>query len=299
MYESLMFASHQDWLDARREGVGGSDVGQILGVSPWGDAAAVWDAKVHEVDVPESEPMRIGSLLEPQVLQLAHEYLRSEGYLVVHEAEPDMCVLEDDPVCRYSPDGFVTIVDGVSESKVLLEAKVTSKMPDEPLPSWVAQVKWGMGITGRDVALITALCGSRASYFWVESDPVWFADARVRVRQFWDEHVVSEVRPVIVPVDPETVVELDHRYAAELSALYGRWHSAKSVADGYEAEYRKALNAGIDMYGAGVWMDQGRKLGKVSVVKSRRADWKTVAQAKGLEPEYTVSESVRMTWSKK
>ncbi|HEY1190762.1 MAG TPA: YqaJ viral recombinase family protein, partial [Gemmata sp.] len=57
-----------EWLAWRREGLGGSDIAAILGLSPYEDATrqSVFDAKVHGTERDPNFAMRRGTLMEPE-----------------------------------------------------------------------------------------------------------------------------------------------------------------------------------------------------------------------------------------
>ena len=57
--------SREEWLAARRKGIGGSDAGAVLGMNPWRTPYAVWADKTGRLpDLPDSEAMRLGRDLE-------------------------------------------------------------------------------------------------------------------------------------------------------------------------------------------------------------------------------------------
>ena len=60
-------STEDEWLAARRRGVGASEVAVVLGKSSWGSPFALWHAKVGDWDVPRSEEQLIGLELEEAV----------------------------------------------------------------------------------------------------------------------------------------------------------------------------------------------------------------------------------------
>lgn len=51
-------ATHDEWLEARKQGIGGSDMAAILGFNKYRDAVSVWLDKRGELPpVEENEPM--------------------------------------------------------------------------------------------------------------------------------------------------------------------------------------------------------------------------------------------------
>lgn len=70
-------ATKQDWLEARKNGLGGSDAAAILGLSPWRTPLDVYMERVGMVSGPdENERMKWGTLLEEPI---ADEYRRRTG----------------------------------------------------------------------------------------------------------------------------------------------------------------------------------------------------------------------------
>lgn len=62
--------SREDWLRERRNSLGGSDMGAVLGLNRWRSPYSVWADKMGLLpDQEDSEAMRIGRDLEPYVLQ--------------------------------------------------------------------------------------------------------------------------------------------------------------------------------------------------------------------------------------
>ena len=101
--------SRDEWLAHRRQGIGGSDVSALVGLSQWATPLSVWLEKTG-VYVPEdspSEAMEWGTLLEPVV---ADEFSRRSGiptepyrHLPAHPEHPWMLanvdrLIPDDPI---------------------------------------------------------------------------------------------------------------------------------------------------------------------------------------------------------
>ena len=73
--------SREQWLKERKRGVGGSDVGKVLGVSEWGTAVDVWLEKTgRTAPVEQSEAMWFGNEMEDAV---ARRYAAETGVEVV------------------------------------------------------------------------------------------------------------------------------------------------------------------------------------------------------------------------
>lgn len=63
--------TEQEWLDARRGGIGGSDAPVVLEQSPWKSPLELWGEKTGRLEAPklESDAVEMGKLLEPVVIQ--------------------------------------------------------------------------------------------------------------------------------------------------------------------------------------------------------------------------------------
>lgn len=70
--------THNEWLEDRRKGIGGSDVGTILGLNKWKSPYQLWLEKTGQVELDESnsEPAYWGNVLEEIV---AKEFTERTG----------------------------------------------------------------------------------------------------------------------------------------------------------------------------------------------------------------------------
>src|SRR5690606_29968470 len=60
--------TREDWLQARRRGIGGSDIATIAGVNPWSSPVELYLDKLGELpERPETDAMRFGKRLEQVV----------------------------------------------------------------------------------------------------------------------------------------------------------------------------------------------------------------------------------------
>lgn len=83
VYADARNLSHEEWLQARRQGVGGSDAGAIMGVHPYKGMFGVWaDKKGYGEAVEDNEAMRQGRDLEDYV---ARRFSEKTGLTVRRE----------------------------------------------------------------------------------------------------------------------------------------------------------------------------------------------------------------------
>ena len=282
-------APRAEWLAARRAGVGGSDIGALLGASPFTTPLQVWASKTSGDTTAENDAMRVGSALEPGVIALGMAWLPDNfgGRWWLDDA-PALLAHPDQPVAQYSPDGIAHGPDAT----VLLEAKVTSKHLDEPPPHWVAQVQWGLGITGLDTALIVAVNGSRAKYWPITADPVWFANALDYAAAWWSAHIIGGEMPGADPArddltifrkpDLDLAVEVEADLIARLEAARAAAKTADDAKRAAEADVKAALGDAT----AGTVGGQVRVTWKPSTRTDIDRD---ALKADGLWAEYTVT----------
>ena len=108
----------QAWLAERRNGVGGSDVAGILGLSPWASPYSVWASKVFgDVDDRDTLAMSFGRRAEQMIAPWFHELT---GLYV--GGQQTACVHPDNDWQRCTIDGKVYAADAHNEVDRFLAA---------------------------------------------------------------------------------------------------------------------------------------------------------------------------------
>lgn len=197
-----------EWLAWRRDGIGGSDVANLLGVSPFDDATpeCLFAEKVFGHTRPTNFAMRRGNRLEP----VAREWFeRKRGHKF-----PPVCVEHSDASwMRASLDGLAYVPGPGHLFAELAEIKAPNwKVHDAALAGFVpdyyrVQVQWQLLVTGAE------LC--------------WFVSVTEHSRFLLDQQLAV----VKVYADAEEQARL--HTAAE--AFWGRVLAARSVAEGVPA----------------------------------------------------------------
>lgn len=73
LFTRIVCETEQDWLDVRTDGIGGSDVAAIMGLSPWKSPVEVWMEKTKRTETPDlsgKEAVAMGTELEQDVLDM-------------------------------------------------------------------------------------------------------------------------------------------------------------------------------------------------------------------------------------
>lgn len=214
-YYKRPFANRAEWLAWRREGIGGSDVAAIAGLSTFASPMSTY---LDKLDLrPEAEPheaMLWGSILEPTI---GTEFENRTGLWIV---EPQVLTWDPEKPWRRatldglvveSPSAFADAVEQVTTGEAELidladtfplgvaEIKTTRDREWETIPDRVAcQIQWALGITGLTHAWLPVLhAGQRLAIHELDFDPAAY-DALARiVDRFWHDNVLAENPPAV------------------------------------------------------------------------------------------------------
>lgn len=201
-------AGREKWLQARQEGIGGSEVGALVGISEYETAWSVYNTKKRGgKDLSALAAVEWGHRLEDVVAQKVAEDVgmvsRFGGGLWAHREKPFL---------RVTPDRFAT-KPRAWRAQALIECKTAGD--DEhwesgtihpkgygtgsaPL-SYQAQCQWQMGIIGLPVAYLGCLVlGRERQFFTVEIhfDKEWFAELAAEAERFWVENILADEPPM-------------------------------------------------------------------------------------------------------
>jgi putative phage-type endonuclease len=172
--KQTLYAGTQEWLNARNECIGGSDVPTILGTGRFSSPFTLWSEKVGLLERDTTETMQWGNALERAIIQ---EWGQQVSVLIehctnMHIEHPTI------PQFKFSPDGFE--VDKITGQRVaLIEIKNVSSMHsrdwEEGCPDYyLDQVQFGLHCTGLNTAYVVALIGgNRCVWGEVKIDPGW------------------------------------------------------------------------------------------------------------------------------
>ncbi len=283
------------WRNERKRGVGGSDVGKVLGVSEWGTAVDVWLEKTgRTAPVEQSEAMWFGNEMEDAV---ARRYAAETGVEVVRHnfmAFDEDCHLVGniDRLVKANGSG-APAHQGEVRTALGLECKTSSQAPWDEVPlHYQAQVQTYMAlhpsIQRFDVAASFYGFAKAFKVFSVERDNEVIDSIREAVKEFWERHVIPDVPPT-----PTCEADCKAIWKASnpLRKVYATDEVAKAVKSLKELEARiKELEAGASDLKASIMaaMEDGEVLvgpdgAKLATWKSNKAskktDWEAVAKA--------------------
>ena len=217
-------SSHEEWLKAREEGIGASEVAAILGISPWETPFSLYLKKTHQAPpTEENDAMRRGHYLEDAVVQW---WMHETGEQVIKASAADIIYVHPEhPYMRVTPD---RVVKG---RKKILEVKSTAIQMGETIPDYyLAQVMYQMYVTGiHQAELIYIQGGLTFGRFIVEYDEEFANFIAEQVTEFWTNNVLGGKEPDAIDVSdlavkvprstPEKSIEADEQALDQLNVL--------------------------------------------------------------------------------
>lgn len=162
-FERLYFEDEEAWLNGRKNGIGGSDAGVILGVNKWKSRTELFAEKTGRAeaeDISDKEAVKFGKEAEKPIRQLvALDFPEWDIY------ENSFMILQskEHPRLQYSPDGEIFTLE--ESGKGLLEIKTTTVRSNAMLADWndkvpesyYAQLLHGLLVTDYDFAVLRVL----------------------------------------------------------------------------------------------------------------------------------------------
>lgn len=196
--------SKEDWLAARKTGIGGSDVGTLMGLNPYSSALQVYKSKDPDYKAPDpTTNMRKGTELEDFVLThyVIPEYF-AKGF-TVHKPKLMFCRSET-PYLHASLDGWASNTDRneyeIVEIKYVSEwgsaAWDTREYGGVPA-SYYAQVQAYMWTLDVQKAVIYALFDQTwtVKRYTVERNDFFITEMLDVVSQFWKTNMGMHIPP--------------------------------------------------------------------------------------------------------
>ena len=140
--------SREEWVDARKNSIGGSDAGAVLGLNPYKSPYALWAEKTGKLapeDISEKEAVRLGQDLEQYVayrwMEETGKKLRRENNILINPKFPFAHANIDRAVVGEPDAGF--------EAKTTSSYEIGKQCRNGEFPAnWLCQVTHYMMVTG-------------------------------------------------------------------------------------------------------------------------------------------------------
>jgi len=178
-----------EWHTERSLGVGGSEVGTVLGLNPWESAYALWAKKLNLIpsEIKENWAIRFGKAFEAPILMLwAEEHPDWEVFETGTYADEDCDYRRANPdaIARHRETGELMVV----------EVKTARMSWDEVPRAYLAQVQHYMGVLKIHKGIIVAVAGMTWNEYEVRYNQELIDVQNVALERFWNS-VKSETKP--------------------------------------------------------------------------------------------------------
>ena len=293
-------------LEERRQGIGGSDIAAILGLSRYRTPYDVWLEKTGRADQDRepSEPAYWGQLIEDVT---AREYARRTGRRIqrvtatLRHPQHQWAIAHIDRAVLIPGRRAVWRGDHLAGADAVLECKTASawksrewNADEDGVPvEYQAQCQWYLAITGLDRADVAALIGGQTFLIrTIERDDETIEAMFARAEAFWRKHVMERIPPPpinaadvarLFPNDDGELVEIGHD--AETLAIVNRLRElraeAKSLSEEIDA-LAEQLKLRIGEH-AGLAIDGRPVITWKATRPSKRVDWQALARHLGAD----------------
>lgn len=192
---STLEMTHQEWLEDRRKGIGGSDVATILGLNKYKSVYQLWLEKTDQIEVTsaQSEAAYWGNTLEEVV---AEEFSKRTGKKVRRRNK----VFEHSkyPFLRANIDRDIVGENAVLECKTANQFLANEWDEDEIPIQYICQVQHYMNVLNLDYVYFAVLIGGQ-KFVWkkMERDQELIDMITEKLVEFWTENVEKGIEPAI------------------------------------------------------------------------------------------------------
>ena len=210
-------------------GIGGTEIGAILGLSPYKTPLELWSELVS------SDPPKSRDLLHLRYGQHTEGFVARE-----YERATQMFTVEHSPTLFHKAHGYMfghvdrfvldvpdtpAVVDGVVTARRLLECKTSSAFSkgdwgeegtDQVPPLYLIQCAWYLAITGCESADLAVLIGnSDFRVYTIVRDMELEGLILSHAQAFWHDHVLGQEPPA--PINAQDAAALFPKEAPDVS----------------------------------------------------------------------------------
>lgn len=268
-----MIETREEWLAARKSGVGASEAAAVLGVDPYKSRYSLWAEKTGKVEPGDvGEPAYWGNVLEPVILA---ECEKRMGWQFSVKTKPF------DMRWTWGPSGklFATL-DAVAVRDGHGFGVVDAKAPGaRQAPAWAAgaplvyqvQIQAQLAVTGfKWGALAVLLGGQEFSVVTLDRDDAFIAVLEREVASFWG--LVEADDPPPIDASVSTIATLDRLHDEDSGITVALGDEALQVVNDRAAygktkgaadkEYKQASRELKAMLGTATWgtLPDGRRV---------------------------------------
>jgi putative phage-type endonuclease len=244
----------KQWATSRQFGIGGSEVGAILGLNSYKSAFTLWAERTGLIDgeIEDNWAMRLGREFEEPILK------------IWAEDNPDWAVYRtgtyssnEFPFMQASPDALAK--HRKTGEWVIVEIKTARFHWSELPPSYRAQVIHYMTVMGLRRAVVVAVAGWDPYEEWIELDDFEASAQNLAVSRFWNlvetktepdfdgaDNTYETVRRLHPDIDADLEVEIDGLHNLALINL--DFETAKASLNKAKSEVLQAMGKAKSAY---------------------------------------------------
>lgn len=196
---------NKQWVEARKNGIGGSDVASIMGLNKYSSPLNVWLVKTgreESPDLSDNQAVEWGNRLEAVV---ADKFADEHPELQVRRRNATMVSIKRPwafaNIDRWVTDGHGNV--GILEVKTVGMRRAADWDNGVPL-YYLTQVMHYMSVTGYQYAWVAVLIGGQEfREYYIERDEADIKVINDAVDTFWRDFVETDTAPALIGNDPE------------------------------------------------------------------------------------------------
>jgi putative phage-type endonuclease len=189
--------SHSDWLEARKLGITGTDVGGLTGVSKYSTPMKVYLDKIGALEpVEDNEAMYWGRVMEDVI---AKEF-QARNNMKINRVN---AILKH-PTYEWALGNIDRLITNEKGDKGILEIKTVSEYikdsweGEEVPPQYMVQLQWYMFVAGVKFGYFAALIGgNKYVQKYVERDEELIEMLSGIAKDFWENNVLTKTPPLV------------------------------------------------------------------------------------------------------
>lgn len=178
-----------EWHSERSKGIGGSEVGTILGLNPYESAYALWAKKTNRIpsEIEENWAIRFGKAFEDPILGLWQEEHPEWNVYTTGTYADEHCAYR-----HANPDALAQHRE--SGEWMVIEVKTARSTWDEVPPSYIAQVQHYMGVLKIRRGVIVAVAGMTWNEYEIPYSQITIDTQNEALAEFWNS-IQSDTKP--------------------------------------------------------------------------------------------------------
>lgn len=270
--------SHEEWLEARKLGITGTDLGGLTGISKYSTPIKVYLDKIGELEpIEDNEAMYWGRVMEDVI---AKEF-QSRNNFRINKVNAILKHLD----YEWALGNIDRLLTNEKGEKGILEIKTVSEYgkdawnEEEVPPQYMVQLQWYMFVSGATFGYFAALIGgNKYVQKYVERDEELINMLVDIANDFWENNVKKKVPPLVDGSDastdllktlyPESIEGTEIQLPDEALDLIEKREQLKEQSKELDENIKECENKLKDLL----------KNNEVGVVGDKKVIWKTYSR---------------------